>query len=428
MRLSTVRLGLAVCSLGIGMNVCPAIAQTGGPYKVAAADLTGDGLVDLAMAYHGVGLVTIELGDGSGAFKSLVPNDFTDYPFPRSAQNLSLGDVDGDGMLDLAVGISSTPKDWRSPDLTHEQLAPQWRGRVVVARNSGAGQFESRITYNVPSESKGVCLADLDNDGRLDLMYTARGSGYRGDLKRGRLFVRQGQGDFQFGPALECEAGPSAYYVETADLNNDGYLDIMVPNEHGDTVHYVISPGAILFEPGTTIEARPLRATQIPGFRHHAINDVRAADFNNDGNMDLVTANLGTNCVSIFLGNGDGTFQTDKLLDAGEFGAFLATGDVDNDGDVDFVITHWTKRNFTSVFLNRGGGEFFPRKEYETALGNYGVALADVDDDGNLDVVTANYQARSYSLLKGIGDGTFETAVTVPIGLSLHDGRWSVEK
>ena len=414
--------GVFFLAIGIGVGV--AGAQSGGPYKIAAADLTGDGIVDLVLAYNAVGLVNVQQGDGQGAFRSLPPNQFTDLPFPCGAENLSLADVDGDGLKDLAVGISSHPQNWHDSELTDEQLASLWKGHFVIARNAGAGQFQPMATFTVPSQAKGVCLADMDNDGRVDLLYTARGSAYRGDMKRGRLYVRQGQGEFKFGLALECPAGPSAYYVETADINNDGYLDILIPNEHGSTVHYVISPGRTIFSPGTKIHAQPLRTTPIPGYRSHAVNDVRAADFNNDGNIDLVTANLGTNCVSIFLGNGDGTFQTDKLLEAGEFAAFLATGDLDNDGDVDFVITHWTQHDVTSVFLNRGGANFFPRKEYQTGLGNYGVALADVDSDGNLDVVTANYKARSYSVLKGRGDGTFENAVTTPIGLRRHEGRW----
>ena len=257
----------------------------------------------------------------------------------------------------------------------------------------------------------------------MDLLYTARGSGYEGDLKRGRLYVRQGYGDFTFGPAYQCDAGPSAYYVETADLDNDGFLDILVPNEHGDTIHYVISPGKELFSGSTTLMAQAVQASKIPGYRSHCINDVRAADFNNDGKLDLVTANLGTDTVSIFRGNGDGTFQTDRLLEGGEFCAFLAVGDLDSDGDQDFVVTNWTKRDVTSVFLNRGDADFFPRKEYQTGLGNYGVAVADVDLGGHLDIVTANYQDRS----RGVGDGTFHPAVTNPKGLTWQAGKWVAE-
>jgi len=390
-------------------------AQTGGPYKVVAKDLTGDGVLDLALAYHTIGVVTVEQGDGRGNFGRLAVNPFeNEQPaHERHAHNISLEDVDGDGLADLIVGIGGLTK-----------TVP---GKHVVARNLGQGRFQEIAEFSVPSQAKGVRLADLDNDGKMDLLYTARGSGYEGDLKRGRLYVRQGYGDFKFGSALECDAGRSAYYVETADLDNDGFLDILVPNEHADTVHYVISPGKEIFGGSTTLVAQALQASKIPGYRTHCINDVRAADFNNDGNLDLVTANLGTNTVSIFMGNGDGTFQTDRLLEGGEFCAFLAVGDLDSDGDQDFVITNWTKRDVTSVFLNRGDADFFPRKEYQTGLGNYGVAVADVDLDGHLDIVTANYQDRSISVLRGVGDGTFHPAVTTPKGLTRQDGNWQAE-
>lgn len=390
-------------------------AQTGGPYKVVAKDLTGDGVVDLALAYHGIGIVTVEQGDGHGHFRRLAITPFQNgQPADeRHAHNLSTEDVDGDGLVDLVVGIGGLTKS-----------VP---GKHVVARNLGDGRFQEMARFGVPSQAKGVRLADMDNDGEMDLIYTARGSGYEGDLKRGRLYVRQGYGNFKFGPALQCDAGRSAYYVETGDLDNDGFLDILVPNEHADTVHYVMSPGAEIFGGSTTLVPQSVKASKIPGYRSHGINDVRVADFNKDGNLDLVTANLGTNTVSIFLGNGDGTFQTDRLLEGGGFCAFLAVGDLDSDGDQDFVITHWTRRDVTSVFLNRGDADFFPRKQYQTGLGNYGVAIADVDLDGHPDIVTANYQDRSISFLRGVGDGTFHAAVTTPKGLTRQEGKWGPE-
>jgi hypothetical protein len=390
-------------------------AQTGGPYKVVAKDLTGDGVLDLALAYHAIGVVTVEQGAGRGHFRRLAINPFDNAQAAdeRHAHNLALEDIDGDGLADLLVGIGGLRK-----------TVP---GEHVVARNLGEGKFEEIARFTVPSQAKGVQLADLDNDGHIDLLYTARGSGYEGDLKLGRLYLRQGYGDFTFGPVRQCDAGPSAYYVETADLNNDGFLDIVVPNEHADTVHYVISPGKEIFDDSTPLVPQALRASKIPGYRGHCINDVRAADFNSDGKLDLVTANLGTNTISIFLGNGDGTFQTDRLLEGGEFCAFLATGDLDRDGDQDLVVTNWTKRDVTSVFLNRGDADFFPRKEYQTGLGNYGAAVADVDLDGHLDIVTANYQDRSISILRGVGDGTFHPAATTPKGLTRQDGNWQAD-
>ncbi len=103
------------------------------------------------------------------------------------------------------------------------------------------------VEYSTDSQAVGVRLADLDHDGRLDLLYTARGSGYSGDVSVGKLLIRQGLGDWRFGQSIECKAGPSAYFVETADLNNDGFSDVLVPNEHSNTVTYFISPSKELF-------------------------------------------------------------------------------------------------------------------------------------------------------------------------------------
>jgi hypothetical protein len=201
---------------------------------------------------------------------------------------------------------------------------------------------------------------------------------------------------------------------------------VIVPNEHAVTVTYFLHPGKTIFTDAKTLQSRTVSASRIPGQRSHAINDVRAADFNGDGNQDLVTANLGTSTVSIFIGNGDGSFQQDTLIDAGKNGAFLSVGDLDDDGDIDVVITHWTE-DFASVFLNKGDGTFHPRKDYTTGSGNYGIDMADLNGDGHLDVVTANYRERSMSLLIGRGDGTFNTSITQPKGLRSRDGRWVPE-
>lgn len=404
-------------------------SAVGGPYRVIAADFTGDRVLDLAIAYHAIGVVTVEAGDGKGGFLRAGLID-TSVPAPsvvRGVYNVAHGDVDNDGLLDLAFTLHGTPPDeWRTKEIPLDVLKTGWHGRAVVARNLGGGKFEIAAEYAVEGQAAGVRLADLDQDGRLDLLYTARGSGYKGDLASGRLYARRGLGRSTFSPALEFEAGPSAYYVETADLNNDRFLDVVVPNEHGATVQYWINPGKTLFENPKLLVRRTLEATPITGQRTHAINDVRAADLNGDGKLDLVTANLGTSTISIFSGNGDGTFQSDTLLEAGENGAFLAVGDLNGDGARDFAITHWTA-DYLSVFLNQGNGRFAPRRDHKTGMGNYGLTLADLDGDGKLDAVTANYRERSLSVLRGIGDGTFQPAVTTPKGLKRRDGKWMDE-
>ena len=116
-------------------------------------------------------------------------------------------------------------------------------------------------------------------------MYTARGTGRPGDTPSGKLSIRRGLGDWDFDNERKFEAGISAYYVETGDLNEDGYLDILIPNELGTTVSYWINPGKDIFNDRT---AMPRQVLQTSGQK---INDVRAADFNGDGHLDVLTAN-----------------------------------------------------------------------------------------------------------------------------------------
>ncbi|MBC8353164.1 MAG: VCBS repeat-containing protein [Planctomycetes bacterium] len=387
----------------------------GGPYKVVATDFTGDRLVDVMLGYHAIGIVSVAQGNGRGQLSPFAINVFSGEDLHDESwsephvHNIAYGDIDRDGLVDLIVAVGG--------------LSNMKRGRVVIARNRGKGEFERMLEYSVPSQAKGVRLADVDKDGRLDALYTARGSGYEDDLARGRLYIHPGLGNWKFGPAIESDAGKSAYYVETADLNNDGFVDVIVPNEHDSCVTYFLNPGRTIFSDHTALASQLVQATRIPDRRSHAINDVRAADFTGDGNQDLVTANLGTSTVSVFPGNGDGTFQKDTLLEAGKNGAFLGVGDFDRDGDTDFVITHWTE-DFASVFLNRGDGSFAPREDYKTGLGNYGVDVAELNGDGFLDILTANYRARSMSILIGRGDGKFKAAVTESAALRSVEGKW----
>ena len=393
-----------------------------GPYKIIGKDFTGDGVIDLAIANYTGGIFWIEQGDGKGNFIRLSLNTLHVLPeMNEIAQiyNVSFGDIDMDGLNDLAI---------------------VWEHFASVLKNMGNGKFNEIIRYSTRSPVKGIKLVDLNNDGILDLLYASWGSGRPGDTPTGKLYIRQGLGNWKFGTAITVDAGKGAYYIKAADFNGDGYMDIFVPNERLSTVTYWISPGKNIFNDtykkasqlalkigndsliiqGHNLESRVL---QTSGWN---INDVRLADFNGNGYLDLITANWGSNNISVFLGNGK-DFQKEQLIPCGETCTFLAISDLDNDNDLDFVATHWTK-DFLSVFLNKGNGEFEPMKKYKTALGNYGVTIFDADSDGNLDIFTANYKARSISILKNRGDGTFAPAITIPKGFKKAGDRWVPEK
>ena len=398
----------------------------GGPYKLLVRDFTGDGHADVLTGYRNLGVLQLAVGDGRGGVSDRsggVLTDLSGRERDRSidstcwsephVHNLHAADINGDSRLDIVVGVGG--------------LSTVKTGRVVVALGEAGGRFRKLVEFQVPSEAKGVRFEDLDRDGRLDLLYTARGSGYKQDLTVGELHIRRGLGRVRFGTAIGLPAGRSAYAIDTGDLNEDGFPDVVIPNEHDDRATFCLSPGKDCFSVVTKDATRRgagkvLPAPPIPGKRSHAVNDARIADFNGDGHLDVVTANLGTSTISIFAGRGDGTFEKDRQLEAGKNGAFLGLGDLDGDKDIDLAITHWTEA-FVSVFLNRGDGTFARRVDLPSGLGSYGLDIADLDRDGHLDLVSANYRDNSISILRGRGDGTFRPTVTLPRGLRVTGGR-----
>ena len=158
--------------------------------------------------------VTVQTGAGDGSF-------------PYVNWGTGLVDFDNDGDLDIFIACGHLQDNI---DLFDDTSA--YHVRNILLANTGDRKFVNVSDscgdgMSVELSSRGAGFDDLDNDGRLDLLYTARGSGYKGDLATWKLLIRQGLGNWKFGPALEFEAGKSAYYIETADLNNDGNYDFV---------------------------------------------------------------------------------------------------------------------------------------------------------------------------------------------------------
>ncbi|MDP9193738.1 MAG: FG-GAP-like repeat-containing protein [Acidobacteriota bacterium] len=144
---------------------------------------------------------------------------------------------------------------------------------------------------------------------------------------------------------------------------------------------------------------------------------VAIGNFNGDGKADLAVINTYPNTISIFLGNGNGTFQSAVDYPVGDSPYSIATADMNNDGHTDLVVTS-SDAGTASLLLGNGDGSFASPTSYSVGSYPRSVALSDLDGDGNQDVVVTNYYSSTASVLLGSGNGTLQTPVTYPVGYS----------
>ena len=122
------------------------------------------------------------------------------------------------------------------------------------------------------------------------------------------------------------------------------------------------------------------------------------ADVDGDGILDLVLTNCASSSVSVFLGNGDGTFRTPVSYATGPDPSSVAVADFNGDGILDLVVVNgWSSS--ASVLLGKGDGTFQTQLTYATGPDPFAVAVADFNGDGVPDLVIANGNAHSVSVL-----------------------------
>jgi hypothetical protein len=206
--------------------------------------------------------------------------------------------------------------------------------------------------------------------------------------------------------------GNEPYAVAVGDFNGDGKLDLVVPNVSATTVSILLGNGNGTFQTQSEYQA---------GYSPIAVG---VADLNGDGKLDLAVVNNGNDSngqpgtVTILLGNGDGSFTTGKTFNTGKGPDSVAVGDFNGDGKLDLALSNYNvaRGNSVAVLLGRGDGTFRKYVSYLTGSAPEYVATADLNGDGILDLVTANELAGTVSVLLGKGDGTFPSKVDYAVG------------
>ena len=248
-------------------------------------------------------------------------------------------------------------------------------------------------SYKVDASPSWIVAADLNGDGRVDLVTVNYGNS--------DISVLLGNSDGTFQPALSyTTTGPNPYSAVVGDFNNDGKPDMAVTTATG----IFLLPGN---GDGTFQIAQPVSSPT-------GYSVLTAADFNGDGIPDLAALNGGV--VVLLLGNGDGTFQPPVNLSSSNTSfSFLKALDVNGDGNADLLAY---APGELGVYLGNGDGTF--RALSSSPLYGGAAAVGDYTGDGKPDVVIAYW--AGVSVLPGNGDGTFGTAI--PTGLSSLIGSY----
>ena len=349
-----------------------------GPAAVVTADFNRDGKLDLAVTNSIAGTVSIFLGNGDGTF---APN--VDYPTGNQPAGLVVGDFNEDGIPDLAV-------------------TNQGDNTVAILLGSASG-FSGATPYPTGVGPVAVVTADLNGDGNLDLAVA--------NLSDNTVSILFGNGDGTFNAHLDYAADQSPRTLVAGDFNGDGWLDLAVGNDFtpGGTVTVLINHGDGSYLPGVA----------------YATGDstsVFAADLNGDGKLDLVAANELAQTMSVYLGNGNGTFtlgpfQTARLS-PNPLG--LSMADLNGDGSLEVVVAS-NSANGMLALQNENATSFLPVLQYGTGTGVAAVALGDFNNDGSIDMALPNPGTNQILILMQSPSATY-SAATLNFGTTAVGG------
>ena len=334
-----------VVTYGSGGNLATAIA---------VADVNGDSKPDIIITHectvtsceNRVG-VSILLGNGDGTFQPAATYNSGGQQSP----SVALADVNGDGKLDLLVTEETFTCIGVDCDNT---------GGVSILLGNGDGTFQAPVSYNSGGIGPmSVAAADVNGDGKIDLLVANCGCIFGYFLNSGSVGVLLGNGDGTFRATVSYSAGPNPWSIAVADLNGDGKPDVAVAAScwcgHDASAAVLLGKGDGTFQPPLFYDSGGADTFSI------AVSDV-----NGDGTPDLLVASLDRNAIGVLLGNGSGTFQPVVVFDAGDYGQHFSVvaGDLNGDGKPDLIAANAESNLYGSVavLLNNGESTGSPTK------------------------------------------------------------------
>jgi hypothetical protein len=316
-----------------------------GANSVFAADVDGDGHIDVLSASYDDGRIAWYENDGSGGFTAHTITTGAD-----SAFSVFAADVDGDGDMDVLSASRSDDK-------------------IAWYENDGSANF---TTHTITTGARGavsVFAADVDGDGDMDIM-----SSYQNDET---IAWYENDGSQNFTPHEVTSSPNYTFSVFAADVDGDGDMDLLSSLFEDTKIAWYENDGNANFTANTI-------TTSAAG-----AHSVFAADVDGDGHMDVLSASRENDNIAWYENDGSQNFTAHEITSSADGAFSVYAADMDGDGDMD-VLSASGNDDKIAWYENDGAQNFTPHTITTGADGARSVFAADVDGDGDMDVLSAS--------------------------------------
>lgn len=369
-----------------------------------AGEINGDNRSDVILiggGPFGTRQINFVFGQPPGGTYSMTPGS----PMVDKAVSINVADLDNDGDNDFVVALLDT----YVPNV--HSLQP--------FRNLGGGNFTlaPTILIDQPFPPDEVATGDFNNDGKLDLA-ALLGSVYNNGVM---VMIRNGNGDCTYVDG-KYYAVASSTSISSADLNRDNRIDLITTGSFLDQTDYL---------DGNTLNV--LLNNNSDGFpaplvKLYGSDLIDAADFNNDGYLDLISARTSdsgaTSRAVVSINDQHGGLLGDVNSPSSPLGLIdMQTGDFNGDGKADAVTAHKNNSRKLAVYFGNGNGNLSAPTLTSFAQPLTKSIVGDLNADGKDDVFVVDETGQGMSMLS-VGDGTFVTAQSV----SLPDSSGRIQK
>jgi len=419
--------------------------------SISIGDLDGDGKADLVVANGGIGINTVSAwrntSSGPGSISFATSLDFSTGTSPGS---VSMGDLDGDGLVDLAVANGG--------EITISILKN-------VSTGTGIINFGDNVEISAGSGQESISIGDMNNDDKPDLVITKSSqisalknviqptpliSSFTPESGPAGTSVTISGGDFDVTPANNI-----VYFgALQATVDNASKTNLVVTVPIGATYQ----PITVLTDGMQAYSSKPFVLTftgddtsinpdAFSSNWHHNTGErpvsISFGDFDGDGKVDLAVANGNEDSVSIFrnISNTPGSINLESQIkiQSGLAPISVSVGDIDGDGLLDLITANYAG-NTISVLRNNstdpGSISFEPKNDFTTEALPWAACIGDIDKDGKPDIAVTSIANSSMSVFRntstGIGSISFapkddfttgESPTSVSIGDLDRDGK-----